>query len=74
MIFFQFEEICFQVASYNGILEFAFKFEVNCSAVEEDPSSYIGNDDVILEVTVRRLEVYCRSRSVMTFSVDVMVN
>jgi len=39
-----------QVASYNGILEFAFKFEINCSAVELDPNSYIANHDVILEV------------------------
>jgi len=39
-----------QVASYNGILEFAFKFEVNCTAVELDPNSYVANNDVILEV------------------------
>jgi len=51
------------VASYNGILEFAFKFEVNCTAVELDPNSYIANSDVILEVF--------SASSVLTFSVDL---
>lgn len=49
-IFCKFEGACFQVASYNGILEFAFKFEVNCTAVELDPNSYVANNDVVLEV------------------------
>jgi len=39
-----------QVTSYNGILELVFKFEVNCTAVELDPNSYVANNDVILEV------------------------
>jgi len=44
------DDVFMQVASYNGILEFAFRFEINCTAVELDPNSYIANHDVILEV------------------------